>query len=36
LYRPAEKPVDREVVPPNKPYDKCACYLCGKELRSAS
>ena len=30
------KPADREVVPPNKPYDKCACYLCGKELQGAS
>ena len=30
------KPVGREVVPPNKPYDKCACYGCGKELRGAS
>lgn len=30
------KPVVREVVPPNKPYDKCACYCCGKELRGAS
>ena len=29
------KPVDREIVPPNRPYDKCACYLCGKELRGA-
>jgi hypothetical protein len=29
------KPVGWEVVPPNKPYDKCACYLCGKELRGA-
>ena len=29
------KPVDREIVPPNKPYDKCNCYLCGKELRGA-
>ncbi len=29
------KPVGREVVPPNKPYDKCACYLCSKELRGA-
>ena len=23
------------LVKPNKPYDKCACYLCGKELRGA-
>ena len=30
------KPVGREVMPPNKPYDKCACYLCSKELRGAS
>lgn len=30
------KPVEPEVVPPNKPYDWCACYLCGKELRGAS
>jgi len=29
------KPVGREVVPPNRPYDWCACYLCGKELRGA-
>ncbi len=29
------KPVDREIVPPNKRYDKCNCYLCGKELRGA-
>jgi len=30
------KLVGREVVPPNKPYDWCACYLCGKELATAS
>ncbi|CAH1768795.1 19952_t:CDS:2 [Entrophospora sp. SA101] len=30
------KPVDREVVPPNKPYDRANCYLCGKELVGAS
>jgi hypothetical protein len=30
------KPVDREVVPPNKPYDLAACYLCSKELVGAS
>ena len=30
------KHVDREVVPPNRPYDWCACYLCGKELKGAS
>ena len=29
------KPVGREVVKPNSEYDKCACYLCGKELRGA-
>ena len=29
------KPIDREVVPPNKPYDRANCYLCGKELRGA-
>lgn len=23
-------------VKPNKSYDKCACYLCGKELVGAS
>ena len=23
-------------VKPNKPYDKCGCYLCGKELAGAS
>ena len=30
------RPVGREVVPANKRYDKCACYLCGKELVGAS
>jgi len=30
------KPVGREVVPPNKPYDRANCYLCGKELAGAS
>ena len=25
----------REVVKPNLTYDKCACYLCGKELKGA-
>jgi len=29
------KPVGREIVPPNRRYDWCACYLCGKELRGA-
>ena len=29
------KPVEREVVPPNKRYDWANCYLCGKELRGA-
>ena len=29
------KPVDREVVPPNKRYDRANCYCCGKELRGA-
>jgi len=29
------KPVDREVVPPNKPYDWANCYLCNKELKGA-
>jgi len=28
--------VIREVVPSNKVYDGCACYLCGKELAGAS
>jgi hypothetical protein len=35
LYK-REKPVIKEPVKPNCPYDKCACYLCGKELRGAS
>ena len=26
------KQVGREVVKPNRDYDKCACYCCGKEL----
>lgn len=30
------KPVGREVVPPNKPYDWANCYLCSKELAAAS
>ncbi len=30
------KPVGREVVPPNKPYDWANCYGCGKELAGAS
>jgi len=30
------KPVEREVVPQNKPYDWANCYLCGKELAGAS
>ena len=30
------KPVDREIVPVNKPYDSANCYLCGKELVGAS
>ena len=25
-----------EPVKPNKPYDWCSCYLCGKDLKSAS
>jgi hypothetical protein len=29
------KQVGREVVKPNRDYDKCACYCCGKELRGA-
>jgi len=36
LYRevpPTRPPV--KPTKPNKPYDKCACYLCGKELRGA-
>ena len=34
LYKRA-KPVVKEPVKPNKPYDKCDCYLCGKELSGA-
>jgi hypothetical protein len=30
------KLVRREVVKPNREYDKCACYLCGQELAGAS
>ena len=30
------RPVDREIVPPNKPYDWASCYLCGKELAGES
>lgn len=29
------KPIDKEVIPPNRPYDWANCYLCGKELRGA-
>lgn len=29
------KPVDKEVIPPNRPYDWTNCYCCGKELRGA-
>jgi hypothetical protein len=29
------KPVDKEVIPPNRPYDMANCYCCGKELRGA-
>ena len=25
----------KAVIKPNKSYDKCACYLCGKELKGA-
>ena len=25
-----------EPIKPNQPYDKCACYICGKELKGAS
>ena len=35
LYQPVKKPVEREVVPPNKPYDWASCYLCFKELKGA-
>jgi len=34
LYR-AEKPVIRELVKPNRPYDLANCYLCFKELKGA-
>jgi hypothetical protein len=30
---PKVRPI--KVVKPNKPYDKCVCYGCGKELRGA-
>lgn len=29
------KPVGREEVKPNRPYDRAKCYLCGKELKGA-
>jgi hypothetical protein len=29
------KPVDKEVIPPNRSYDMANCYCCGKELRGA-
>jgi hypothetical protein len=35
LYK-REKPVVKEPVKPNKPYDLADCYLCGKELTGAS
>lgn len=31
---PRVRPI--KVVKPNQPYDKCACYCCGKELQGAS
>ena len=31
---PRVRPI--KVVKPNRSYDKCACYLCGKELAGAS
>jgi len=42
LYRKEVSPIElatglkKAVIKPNKPYDKCACYLCGKELKGAS
>ena len=35
LYREVPRP-SSEPPKPNKSYDKCDCYLCGKELRGAS
>lgn len=34
LYK-REKSVVKEVVKPNRTYDYCSCYLCGKELAGA-
>ena len=36
LYREVETTKPPELVKPNKPYDKCVCYCCGKELAGAS
>jgi len=30
------KEIKQEAVKPNRAYDWCACYLCGKELKGAS
>ena len=41
LYRKEVSPIKlatdlkKTVIKPNKPYDKCACYLCSKELKGA-
>ena len=35
LYREVPRP-NFEPPKPNKSYDKCDCYLCGKELKGAS
>lgn len=36
LYKEVPRVRGVEPVKPNKVYDKCACYLCGKELVAAS
>ena len=35
LYRKVTE-VQKKLVKPNRSYDYCACYLCGKELKGAS
>ena len=36
LYKQKGKPVEKEPIKPNCPYDLTQCYLCFKELKGAS